>query len=50
MEKLALAMVQAQSSSPKLFKNGLKTPHMLLWYLVEDVYVINVTPRQAKED
>jgi hypothetical protein len=52
MEKLALAMVQAQSPPPQPFKNGLKMPHMLLWYFIEDNHVINVTPSkgQARED
>jgi hypothetical protein len=52
MEKLALAMVQAQSPPLQPFKNGLQMPHMLLWCPAEDDHIVYVTPSkgQAREN
>jgi hypothetical protein len=47
MRKLALAMVQAQSPPPQLFKTGLKMPHMLLWYFAKEYYIIIVAPSKG---
>ena len=43
MEKLALAMMYAQSLPPQPFKNGLQMPHMFIWCLAKINQVINAT-------